>query len=97
MRATCDACGKRFKPRPRREKRGDVERVYLKCPKCKKEYTAYYADSHIREKQARVRMLTADCQQARAKDAVEAAALMDTIRALRREIGRDMDRLKARV
>jgi Zn finger protein HypA/HybF involved in hydrogenase expression len=60
---TCDKCKKEFKFKPRIEKKNGIERVYIKCPKCKTEYTAYYTDSTIRAKQARMRVLRGNYNQ----------------------------------
>lgn len=91
QRVFCDACGRRFKPRLRKAIQGDVERIYIKCPKCKKEYTVYKS---VREKQALMRALSSDFQRARGKDPLRAEELFAAMRRLKQEIGRDMERLK---
>lgn len=94
QRVFCDACGRRFKPRSRKTIQGDVERIYIKCPKCKKEYTAYHTDKSVREKQALMRALSSDFQRVRGKDPPRAEELFAAMRRLKQEIGRDMERLK---
>lgn len=91
----CDKCRKDFKPRPRKEKSGDVERVYLKCPKCKAEYTAYYTDSDIRAKEVRMRALQLNYN--KEKDIKQKIKLHDMMLELKNEIGKDMDNLKAKM
>ena len=90
----CDNCGKGFRSEPRTEIRGNAERAYIKCPKCKKEYTAYHTDKSVREKQALMRALSSDFQRARGKDPPRAEELFAAMRRLKQEIGRDMERLK---
>jgi len=91
----CDKCKKEFKVRPRTARQNDIERVYIKCPKCKAEYTAYYTDSSIRAKQQIMRDMRDDY--ARTKAPAERIRLLNMMNSLKQEIGRDMDELKTKV
>ena len=77
-----DGCGKEFRiAKLELDKlNGGIEKTYFCCPRCNKEYTAFYTDRNIRRKQAKIRTLTD----------------LEAISKLKQEIGRDMDRLKAK-
>ncbi|MSS43784.1 hypothetical protein FYJ27_08590 [Anaerosalibacter bizertensis] len=52
----CDECGGRFKLRPQVEKiKDDIERVHFVCKHCKHDYTAYYTNNYIKQKQKEIR------------------------------------------
>lgn len=95
MKVACDKCKKEFKLKPRTKKKGDIERIYIKCPKCKAEYTAYYTDSDIRAKQVRIRALQLNYNNE--KDIKQKIKLHDMMLELKNEIGNDMDKLKAKM
>src|SRR5699024_9108488 len=53
----CDKCGGRFKLRPQIEKvKSDIEKVHFECKHCKYDYTAYYTNQYIKEKQKEMRV-----------------------------------------
>lgn len=89
---TCDKCKKEFKFKPRIEKKNGIERVYIKCPKCKTEYTAFYTDNDIRFKQHTMRVM--QMNNAQEKDTQKKQAMFDVIQELKHEIGQDMEKLK---
>lgn len=54
----CDECKYEFYITLRKEKLKDrIERIYFICPKCKKEYTAYYTNDVIKANQVKIRRL----------------------------------------
>jgi predicted RNA-binding Zn-ribbon protein involved in translation (DUF1610 family) len=59
----------------------DIEKTYFVCPHCGKEYVAFYTDKHIRKKQAIIRGLKSP----------------SAIEQLRKEIAKDMKRLRKKV
>ncbi len=83
--AKCDGkggCGKEFRVTKLEldKLNGGIEKTYFCCPRCNKEYIAFYTDRNIRRKQAKIRTLTD----------------LEAISKLKQEIGRDMDKLKAK-
>ena len=54
----CDKCGEIFKLKTKTQRLDrDIERVYVVCPRCKDEYTAYLTNDKIKELQGQVQML----------------------------------------
>lgn len=54
----CDKCGGRFKLCPETERiKDDIERVHFKCKHCKHDYTAYYTNNYVKEKQKELRKI----------------------------------------
>ncbi len=52
----CDKCGGRFKLKPKLKKvKDDIERIHFKCKHCKHDYTAYYVNDYIKQKQKELR------------------------------------------
>lgn len=59
LKVSCDNCKKEFKLKFQIKKiKDDIERVYFVCPKCKKEYTCYYTNDLIKDKQNQLRELS---------------------------------------
>ncbi len=59
----------------------DIEKIYFVCPHCEKKYIAFYTDKHIRKKQAIIRGLKSP----------------SAIEQLRKEIAKDMKRLRKKM
>lgn len=77
----CDKCRGRFKLKPKTEKMKDgIERVHFTCKHCKHNYTAYYTNNYIKEKQKEIKTL--NYQQLGKK------------RELEREVQAEMDNLR---
>src|SRR5699024_4724191 len=77
----CDNCGGRFKLNPKIEKlKDDIERIHFKCKHCKHDYTAYYTNQYIKEKQKEMRVINFN--------------QLDEKKKLEKEIQAEMDKLK---
>lgn len=68
-----------------------IEKTYFSCPQCGKEYVAFYTDADIRKKQGEMRELQARYHKSKK------VKVLRKIQKLQAEIGRDMDKLKARI
>ncbi len=91
----CDKCKREFELEPQVEKKGNIERIYLKCPRCRAEYTAFYMDKGIRFKQDTIRDM--QMNSARERDPQKKRVMLDAIQKLKNEIGNDMNRLKIEI
>lgn len=96
--AYCNDCKKQFHIEPKEENlENDVSRTYFKCLHCKKEYTAYYSNILIKKKQEKIGMLNNKYLSQRDLEPKKALKTYNQIKKLKKEIGRDMDKLQKRI
>lgn len=58
MKVLCDACKEEFEVKQQVEKvKGDIRRVFFKCPSCGHKYIAYYLSNRIENMQKRTNKL----------------------------------------
>lgn len=89
----CDDCGKVFAIKVRTRKvKDDVKKVYFRCPKCKREYVAYYINNEIEKKQREFQEVQHQLINLKGGNAAE---LINKSNNLRKEIGNLVDALKA--
>ena len=92
----CDRCNKKFKIKVRTEEiKDDVKRVYFICPKCKKEYTAYYTNNKIKDLQEQIRNLRGEYNKLRGKNFKDGYKKLQEITKLQNKIEKEMDILKS--
>ncbi|ALG49386.1 hypothetical protein [Clostridium perfringens] len=61
MKVYCDKCNKEFEINLLVENvKGDVRRVYFKCPECNTKYTSYYLNNKIEQRQLKMQKLMFD-------------------------------------
>lgn len=91
----CDECNREFKIKIRTQKiRDDIERVYFTCPKCKKEYTAYYTNDKIKDLQEQIRNLRGAYNKLRGRNFKNGYKKLQEITKLQNKIEKEMDMLK---
>lgn len=91
----CDECNREFKIKIRTQKiRDDIERVYFTCPKCKKEYTAYYTNDKIKDLQEQIRNLRGAYNKLRGRNFKNGYKKLQEITKLQNKIEKEMDILK---
>lgn len=98
QKVVCDKCQKQFKISIKKQKiEDDIERVYFVCPKCKEEYTSYYSNDEIKDKQNQIRAMQEEYLKLRGKSFKKAFKLQKEINKSKEEIGVDMDHLRRKV
>ena len=95
----CDYCEQDFTVSPQETMIEEgISKVHFFCPHCDKEYISYYIDDRIKEKQATMRELLKKQRKNRnVKDITLAAKLNKGYQRLKKEIKKDMDKLKVRI
>lgn len=92
----CDNCNKEFKIKIKTQKlKGDVERVYFACPKCKTEYTSYYTNNNVKGLQKELNALQREYNSLRGKNVGKSYGVLQEITKIKNKIGKEMDLLKS--
>lgn len=99
MQVFCDECNKDFEIELLvQDLDGGVEKVHFFCPECGHEYMAYYTDASIREKQTKMKKLQEKYKAAAEfRDIKQTQKLFRQMERFKKEIGKDMDRLRKRI
>ncbi|NBI08271.1 transglycosylase [Senegalia massiliensis] len=96
--AYCNDCKKQFQVESKEKQLEDnIIKHYFKCPHCKKEYIVYYSDHLIRKKQDKMKELNNKYLSERDLQPQKALKTYKQIKKLKKEIGKDMDKLEKRI
>lgn len=91
----CDKCKNDFEIKTETEQLEGAERVYFTCPHCGAQYTAYYLNDDIKDKQDEMRKLQETYNAAyKKRDRIQAEKLFKQMQKLQKEIKADMIKLK---
>ena len=94
----CDRCKKNFIIDIETQDLGDnTERIYFTCPHCSKEYTSYYTNILIKKKQSKIREIQSDIRRFNVANPKKAQSLYKQYEKLKKELKRDMEKLRKRV
>lgn len=95
----CDKCKKEFIMSIKTEElENNIERAYLECPHCNKQYTSYYTNALVKVKQKRIKRLAEKQKGLKGTgDIRQAQKVYNQYQKLKKEIGKDMDNLRKRI
>jgi transposase-like protein len=73
MNCNCDSCKQDFVIGRLDERllKDGVRQTFFSCPHCKKEYTAFYTDKAIRERQKELKNLQSECKRTKKPERLE--------------------------
>ncbi|WP_338627620.1 hypothetical protein QJR52_06980 [Clostridium baratii] len=92
----CDYCRREFNINVKIEKiKGDVRRLFFKCPFCGEEYTAYFTNRKIEQKQEKIKKLTSKLNKAM-EGSEKRKKYLAEYEKLQAEIKKDMEDLKSK-
>lgn len=93
-KAKCDYCRREFNVNVKIKKiKGDVRKVFFKCPFCGEEYTAYFTNRKIEQKQEKIKKITSKLNKTMEGTEKRKKYLVEYEK-LQAEIKRDMEELK---
>jgi len=94
MVVNCEDCKNDFELKLQTEQVDDnCERVFFDCPYCTRRYITQYTNDKIREKQARIREMREEYNNARGIDTDKAVKIFEKYEKLKKEIKTDMENL----
>lgn len=71
MSVSCDKCSYEFKVKPGKVRTkfitNEIEKMYFKCPKCRKEYIVAYRDKEVLNNTIRIHSITRQIRQGQGK------------------------------
>lgn len=96
--AHCDKCKAAILIKLEEEELKDnISRVFFRCNNCGEEYLVHYTSVLVKIKQRKIVNIANNYEKIRDKDYVAAEKLFKKYQNLKKEIGKDMDKLKKRM